>query len=231
MAFTVLILLYLLVHVHTCLLSIFVPGHMLILGASISAPVLKMLFGYWGSRWVNTSYTQWCNCSQEVMSGVVGPPGRATWPNPGRDQRGFLEKVALGFVLHDEEKRVSMLRGHREPKPKGKNQYNSVISSQDDCSTCLLACHVPPWLKIHWWFFSLLQINPRASLGAQLVKHLPVMWGTWVQSLGWEDPLEKGKATQSSILAWRIPWTMYSPWGCKEWDMTEWLWLSLLDKS
>ena len=34
---------------------------------------------------------------------------------------------------------------------------------------------------------------------------------TWVQSLSWEDPLEKGKATQSSILAWGIPWTVYSP--------------------
>ena len=43
------------------------------------------------------------------------------------------------------------------------------------------------------------------SLVAQLVKNLPVMWETWVQSLEWEDPLEKGKATHSSILAWRIP--------------------------
>ena len=42
---------------------------------------------------------------------------------------------------------------------------------------------------------------------AQLVKNLPAMGETWVQSLGWEDPLEKGKATHSSILAWRIPWT------------------------
>ena len=40
-----------------------------------------------------------------------------------------------------------------------------------------------------------------ASLVAQLVKNLPAVWGTWVQSLGWEDPLEKGKATYSSILA------------------------------
>ena len=39
---------------------------------------------------------------------------------------------------------------------------------------------------------------------AQLVKNLPAMWETWVLSLGWEDPLEKGKATHSSILAWRI---------------------------
>ena len=45
-----------------------------------------------------------------------------------------------------------------------------------------------------------------ASLLAQLVKNLPAMWETSVRSLGWEDPLEKGKATHSSILAWRIPW-------------------------
>ena len=47
-----------------------------------------------------------------------------------------------------------------------------------------------------------------ASFVAQLVKNLPAMQETWVQSLGWEDPLEKGKATHSSILAWRIPWTV-----------------------
>ena len=42
---------------------------------------------------------------------------------------------------------------------------------------------------------------------AQAVENLPAMWQTQVQSLGQEDPLEKGMATQSSILAWRIPWT------------------------
>ena len=47
-----------------------------------------------------------------------------------------------------------------------------------------------------------------ASPMAQLVKNLPVMRETWVQSLGWLDPLKKGKATHSSILAWRIPWTV-----------------------
>ena len=47
-----------------------------------------------------------------------------------------------------------------------------------------------------------------ASLVAQLVKNPPAMWETWVRSLGWEDPLENGKATDSSILAWRIPWTV-----------------------
>ena len=44
-----------------------------------------------------------------------------------------------------------------------------------------------------------------ASVVAQLVKYLPAMWEIWVRSLGWEDPLVKGKAIHSSILAWRIP--------------------------
>ena len=50
---------------------------------------------------------------------------------------------------------------------------------------------------------------------AQMVKNLPAVWETWVRFLGWQDPLEKGKATHSSILAWRIPW------NCKESDTTE----------
>ena len=49
-----------------------------------------------------------------------------------------------------------------------------------------------------------------ASFVAQLVKNLPAVRETWVRSLGWEVPLEKGKATHSSILAWRIPWTIQS---------------------
>ena len=63
-----------------------------------------------------------------------------------------------------------------------------------------------------------------ASLVAQLVKNSPAMQETWVRSLGWEDPLEKGMATHSSILAWRIPWTeepgRLQSMGCKESDMT-----------
>ena len=43
---------------------------------------------------------------------------------------------------------------------------------------------------------------------AQLIKNPPAMWETWIRSLGLEDPLEKGKVTHSSILAWRIPWTV-----------------------
>ena len=60
-----------------------------------------------------------------------------------------------------------------------------------------------------------------------MVKSLPAVRETWVRSLGGEDPLEKGTATHSGILAWRIPWTEspagYSPWGHKQQDGTEWL--------
>jgi len=52
---------------------------------------------------------------------------------------------------------------------------------------------------------------------AQLVKYLPTMRETWVQSMGQEDPLEKGMATHSSILAWRIPWTE-EPGGLQSMD-------------
>ena len=70
---------------------------------------------------------------------------------------------------------------------------------------------------------------PQALL-AQTVKNLPVRQETWVRSLGREDPLEKGMANHSSILAWRIPQRSlagHSPWGCRELDTTEQLTLSL----
>ena len=63
-------------------------------------------------------------------------------------------------------------------------------------------------------------------------KNLPTIWETWVQSLGWEDPLEKGMATHSSITAWRIPWTeepggLQTREGHKKLDMTKQLTFSL----
>ena len=60
---------------------------------------------------------------------------------------------------------------------------------------------------------------------AQTANRLSTVWETWVQSLGWEDPLEKEMAIHSSTIAWKIPWTeepgKYSPWGHKESDTTE----------
>ena len=71
----------------------------------------------------------------------------------------------------------------------------------------------------------------RTSLVAQMVRNLHTMQETWVQSLGQEDPLEKEMATHFSIPTWRISWTeepggLYSPWSCKESDITEKLTLS-----
>ena len=68
-----------------------------------------------------------------------------------------------------------------------------------------------------------------ASLVAQLVKKLPAIQETWIRSLGWEDPLEKGKATHSSILAWRILYShgVTKSQGCKESHMTDFHFLPL----
>ena len=74
-----------------------------------------------------------------------------------------------------------------------------------------------------------LHATPRASPVAQLVENPPAIPEAWVQFLGWEDPLEKGKATHFSILTWRIPQTAGSM-GSKESDMTEQLSLSLEEK-
>ena len=86
------------------------------------------------------------------------------------------------------------------------------------------------WLRLHASNAGGMCLIPgqgtKSSLVAQMVKNVSAVWETWVQSLGWEDALEKGMATYTSIFAWRIPWTEesgYSPWGCKESDMTEWL--------
>ena len=80
----------------------------------------------------------------------------------------------------------------------------------------------------HFNFLNLIALNTGLGvfLIAQLVTNLPAMWEAWVQSLGWKDPLEKGMATYSSILAWRIPWTVF-PWVHKELDTTEQISLSL----
>ena len=70
-----------------------------------------------------------------------------------------------------------------------------------------------------------------AFLVAQMVENPPAMRETWVWSLGWQDSLEKGTVTHSSILAWRTPWAEEpgrpQSMGCKEFDMTEWLFTSL----
>ena len=64
------------------------------------------------------------------------------------------------------------------------------------------------WSKLIYNVELVSGVPQNESFVAQLVKNPPAMWETWVRSLGWKDPLEKGKATYSSILAWRIQWTV-----------------------
>ena len=64
----------------------------------------------------------------------------------------------------------------------------------------LIEEHVGIYIYIYIYIYT-------TSLVAQMVKRLPTRWETWVQSLGWEDLLEKEMETHSSILAWKIPWT------------------------
>ena len=84
--------------------------------------------------------------------------------------------------------------------------------------------------KIHKTICGEGSVLPSASHGLPLwLSWERICWQCgepWVRSLGWEDLLEKGKATPSSILTWRIPWTVYSSWGGKESDTTEQLSLS-----
>ena len=95
-----------------------------------------------------------------------------------------------------------------------------ILETGRECSCLLrLQCRRPrfnPWVgKIPW---RRERLPTPDSLVAQEAKNQLAMRETWVQSLGWEDPLEKGKATPSSIFAWRIPWTIQSPWDRKESD-------------
>jgi len=90
-------------------------------------------------------------------------------------------------------------------------------------------CSLPFFLltKIHMLIQCSHLCNIKPLNGGSAGKESACSVKTWVPSLGWENPLEKGTATHSSILAWRIPWTVYS-WGHKESDMTERLSLSSL---
>ena len=100
------------------------------------------------------------------------------------------------------------------------NEYSRLISFRIDlCDLLAVQGALKSLLQHHSSKTSILQgkaffmvqlSHLWASLVAQLVKNPPAVRETWVWSLGWEDPLEKGMAIHSSVLAWRIPWTVYS---------------------
>ena len=109
---------------------------------------------------------------------------------------------------------------HRHHVPDHLCVLSTVTAPAGDRRGCF---SLPPGFSLCSSYLSS-SILPRGFPRGQLITNLPAVQETWVQSLGWEDPLEKGKANHSSILAWRIPWT--SPWGRKESDTTERLSLS-----
>ena len=99
-------------------------------------------------------------------------------------------------------------------RPRGRRESN--MTQQLDSSHVARLFKVISPVSLNTWvgedllddYIAASYLQHWASLVAQLVKNWPAKWETWVWSLGWEDPLEKGKATHSSILAWRIPWTI-----------------------
>ena len=147
-------------------------------------------------------FTFWATRAQVAVQNYRYRPLALQWKFKGLSDFGHgpKESIPWGGEHHRDslggEGKVSSLPVFTAPKPR---PYTTAQGKQVDL--------VFSYIGIHF------------SLVAQLVKNPPAMPETWVRSLGWEDPLEKGRATHSSISAWRIPWTIH---GVSESDMTEW---------
>ena len=117
--------------------------------------------------------------------------------NPGvfsKNKKGKCDicKLTTGYWAYSADNRNKSFPGQRAGENKKRNPWRGSRQrpAATDRGVCLFL------LCTQW-----------ASLMAQMIKNPPAKQETSVRSLGWEDPLEKGMATQSSILAWRIPWT------------------------
>ena len=100
---------------------------------------------------------------------------------------------------------LGSIPGWEDLLEKGKATHSSILAWRIPCTVQSMGSQR---VRHNLVTFTSLAVDYfRASLVAQMVKNSPAMQETWVQSLGQEDPLEKGMATHSSILTWRIPWT------------------------
>ena len=126
---------------------------------------------------------------------------------PGSSVHGILRARILEWIT------MPSSRGSSQPRIEPMSHI-SCIGRQVLYHQCQPEAHLEPYLgfKILSVHFSII-----VSLVAQLVKNLHAMRETWVRSLGWEDPLEKGKATHCRILVWRIPWTVQFMGSAKSW--------------
>ena len=117
---------------------------------------------------------------------------------------GKASKVLLSRKHIWDKKWFCQMKGSRNWYRDGRRSW--YISFSWNFCTLYIFAHYTLYILYSVHFCTLLGIQ-RVSLVVQIVKNLPAMQETWVPSLGWEDPLEKGKATHFSILDWEIPWT------------------------
>ena len=141
--------------------------------------------------------------------------------NPSYDQITILEsnQHSLEYAERDPEG-MSTRRGRRRRRRGGRGRRRWGRRQRKGRKRRILS---PPKIEFHssqeytcitkfiFHYYHIQNCIWGFSCGsAQLVKNPPAMWETWVRSLAWKDPLEKGTATHSSILAWRIPWSVQS---------------------
>ena len=167
------------------------------------------------------------------MSNSLQP--RGLYSPPASSVRGIFQARILEWVA------ISYSRGPSQSRNRTHASciFRQILSHCTTWQVCIYFVSMPEFRTTAWkpmlpaWktmFQPSKKRNYPQALLAQTVKNLPVRQETWVRSLGREDPLEKGMANHSSILAWRIPQRSlagHSPWGCRELDTTEQLTLSL----
>ena len=152
------------------------------------------------SYWLSTPPVRSSKWRAEMKYSML----RKNWQDKSSD-RYFQEPILWAKFLY----LLISRKGRRLHKNRRKFHESSGNLIEN---MCLIAC---------------ILFSPRVSLVSQTVKNPPAVWETWVQSLGWEDPLEEGMATHSSILAYRIPMDREAQWDTvhevTESDTTEWL--------
>ena len=167
----------------------------------------------WMQGWHSKSSAEamtWARLSEEIAACVSRAQGLpALLALPLQDEDG-VGRRAGGSVRGAQGRKMTLLGLRASTVYQSMWKYFQFVSTGWLCRLSInssswrwLACLFPARVILITSLGSL-----GASLVAQLVKNLPAIRETWVQSLGWEDPLEKGKATHSSSLAWRISWTI-----------------------
>ena len=136
-----------------------------------------------------------------------------SWQIDGETMETVTDFIFLGSKITADGDCSHEIKRHLLLGRKAMTNLDSILKSRD--ITSLTEVHIVKAMVFLWAF-----------LVAQLVKNPLAMWETWIRPMGWEGPWEKGMATQSSVLAWRIPWTVLVH-GVTESDMTEQLSLSV----